>query len=170
MEKLVDDGLVKHIGVSNFSTKQVEDLLEYARIKPVINQVELHPLLAQRKLVGVCARKVSRFVTAAEIVCGKQLNACSSTSLFVLELAVPSPACTMFTADAVGVCVQFTCVQGPVCVMPHCAGDEEVRPGLLFDEVCNSLMGICVPRRDTWCVEPLIRSTMDAEHPDASLV
>lgn len=58
MEKLVDDGLVKHLGVSNFSAKQVEDLLQYARIKPVINQVELHPLLAQRKLVGTCARKV----------------------------------------------------------------------------------------------------------------
>ena len=59
MEKLVDDGLVKHIGVSNFNAKQVEEVLEYARIKPVMNQVELHPLLAQRKLVGVCARKVS---------------------------------------------------------------------------------------------------------------
>ena len=59
MEKLVDDGLVKHLGVSNFNAKQVEDVLEYARIKPVMNQVELHPLLAQRKLVGDCARKVS---------------------------------------------------------------------------------------------------------------
>jgi len=37
---------------------QVEELLEYARVRPVANQVELHPLLAQRKLVGVCLRKV----------------------------------------------------------------------------------------------------------------
>ena len=58
MEKMVDDGLVRHIGVSNFSVKQVEELLEHARIKPVANQIELHPFLAQRKLVGVCARKV----------------------------------------------------------------------------------------------------------------
>lgn len=58
MEELVDEGLVRHIGISNFSVKQVEELLEYARIKPVANQVELHPFLAQRKLVGVCARKV----------------------------------------------------------------------------------------------------------------
>lgn len=65
MEKLVDDGLVKHLGVSNFSAKQVEDLLEYAHIKPVINQVELHPLLAQRKLVGVCARKVDSSIAYA---------------------------------------------------------------------------------------------------------
>lgn len=58
MEKMVDDGLVRHLGVSNFSLKQVEELLEHARIKPVANQIELHPFLAQRKLVGVCARKV----------------------------------------------------------------------------------------------------------------
>lgn len=36
---------------------QVEDLLAVARVRPVVNQVELHPLLAQRKLVGVCLRK-----------------------------------------------------------------------------------------------------------------
>lgn len=65
MEQLVNDGLAKHIGVSNFSVKQIEELLEYARIKPVANQVELHPFLAQRKLVGVCARKVMHLLPSA---------------------------------------------------------------------------------------------------------
>ncbi|KAK9807579.1 hypothetical protein WJX72_003232 [[Myrmecia] bisecta] len=57
LEELVDEGLVRHIGVSNFSLAQVEALVAGARIKPVVNQVELHPLLAQRKLVGGCLRK-----------------------------------------------------------------------------------------------------------------
>ena len=43
MEKLVDQGLVKHIGVSNFSVKKLKDLLSYARIKPAVNQIEVHP-------------------------------------------------------------------------------------------------------------------------------
>ena len=43
MEKLVDQGLVKHIGVSNFSVKKLKDLLTYARIKPAVNQIEVHP-------------------------------------------------------------------------------------------------------------------------------
>lgn len=34
MEKLVDDGLVKSIGISNFSCKKIDTLLSYARIKP----------------------------------------------------------------------------------------------------------------------------------------
>lgn len=61
-EALVDEGLVRHIGVSNFSLSQVEEVLNFARIAPVLNQIELHPLLAQRKLVGVCARKGVRCV------------------------------------------------------------------------------------------------------------
>lgn len=56
MEALVDEGKVKALGVSNFSLKQVEDLVKSCRIKPLVNQVELHPFLAQRKLTGVCFR------------------------------------------------------------------------------------------------------------------
>lgn len=38
---------------------QVEDLASWARIQPVCNQVELHPMLAQRRLVEGCRRLVS---------------------------------------------------------------------------------------------------------------
>mmetsp|Transcript_5117 Transcript_5117/g.8896 ORF Transcript_5117/g.8896 Transcript_5117/m.8896 type:complete len:395 (+) Transcript_5117:216-1400(+) len=57
MEALVDAGLVKYIGLANFDLPQVERMLSACRIKPAALQVELHPLLAQRKLVGVCKRK-----------------------------------------------------------------------------------------------------------------
>ncbi|KAG4078810.1 hypothetical protein HA402_015400 [Bradysia odoriphaga] len=50
MEKLVDDGYVKSIGISNFSKAQTERLLSSARIKPVTNQVECHAYLTQTKL------------------------------------------------------------------------------------------------------------------------
>lgn len=39
MERLVDLGLVKSIGVSNFNSQQIERLLAHCRIKPVVNQV-----------------------------------------------------------------------------------------------------------------------------------
>ena len=40
MEQLVDEGLVKSIGVSNYSSKQVQEVLDNSRIKPAINQVK----------------------------------------------------------------------------------------------------------------------------------
>ncbi len=49
MEKLVDEGLVKNIGTSNHTIPKMELLLRDARIKPVANQMELHPHFQQPK-------------------------------------------------------------------------------------------------------------------------
>ena len=102
MEELVDSGLVRHLGVSNFSVKQVEELLECARIKPVANQVELHPFLPQRKLVGVCARKVTvndqkqrQFVQKERTIGGRGNNSIG----LILYLQ------TLTMVPSVGVCV-----------------------------------------------------------------
>lgn len=54
LEKLVDAGLVKSIGVANYTVTMLIDLLSYAKIKPVVNQVELHPYLPQSELVQFC--------------------------------------------------------------------------------------------------------------------
>ena len=40
MEKLVEEGLVKHIGVSNFNSDQIQHILDNATIKPATNQVK----------------------------------------------------------------------------------------------------------------------------------
>ncbi|TDB64107.1 aldo/keto reductase [Arundinibacter roseus] len=54
MEDCVDAGLTRTIGVSNFSIKKIEQLLETARINPAMLQVELHPFLQQNTLVKFC--------------------------------------------------------------------------------------------------------------------
>lgn len=54
MEALARSGLVRRIGVSNFGTSLLRDLLAYAEIRPSVLQVELHPFLAQEKLLRYC--------------------------------------------------------------------------------------------------------------------
>lgn len=47
MEKLVDLGLVRHIGTSNMTIPKLKLVLRDARIKPVVNEMELHPHFQQ---------------------------------------------------------------------------------------------------------------------------
>ncbi|KAI9479513.1 xylose reductase [Zychaea mexicana] len=51
MEKLVDDGLARNIGISNFNVQAILDLLTYCKHKPATLQVEIHPYLPQKRLV-----------------------------------------------------------------------------------------------------------------------
>jgi len=52
MEKCVELGLTKSIGVSNFNSQILMDLCSYAKILPVLNQVEIHPWLQQKGLIN----------------------------------------------------------------------------------------------------------------------
>jgi D-xylose reductase len=63
LEELVDAGLVRHIGVSNYGAALLRDLLAYARIRPAVLQIELHPFLIQEQLVRF-ARESGLAVTA----------------------------------------------------------------------------------------------------------
>ena len=57
MEEVVELGLVKAIGISNFSITKTEKLLETAKIVPAVNQVECHPYFQQQKLKEYCDSK-----------------------------------------------------------------------------------------------------------------
>jgi len=54
MEKLYDAGKARAIGVSNFSSKKLADLLAVARVPPAVDQVECHPVWQQGKLRAFC--------------------------------------------------------------------------------------------------------------------
>ncbi|XP_040264131.1 aldo-keto reductase family 1 member A1 isoform X1 [Bufo bufo] len=54
MEKLVEKGLTKAIGLSNFNKRQIDDVLSISTVKPAVLQVECHPYLAQNELIAHC--------------------------------------------------------------------------------------------------------------------
>ncbi|CEM29212.1 unnamed protein product [Vitrella brassicaformis CCMP3155] len=54
LEQLYSDGTAKAIGVSNFSIAHLKHIMQHATVKPMVNQIELHPLLVQDELVDFC--------------------------------------------------------------------------------------------------------------------
>ena len=57
MERLVDLKLVRSIGVSNFKESEIDEILRISRIRPAVNQIELHPYLNQRDMRDYCAKQ-----------------------------------------------------------------------------------------------------------------
>jgi len=57
MERLRADGKARAIGVSNYTVRHLEELLASSTEPPAMNQVELHPFLPQRELVGWCTTR-----------------------------------------------------------------------------------------------------------------
>lgn len=56
MERLYLEGRVERIGVCNFDEKHLSKLLKKCKIKPMYNEIELHPLFQQKKLVDFCVK------------------------------------------------------------------------------------------------------------------
>ncbi|MDR3328598.1 MAG: aldo/keto reductase [Prevotellaceae bacterium] len=56
MEKLVDEGLVRHIGSSNMTIPKLQLLLRDCRIKPACNEMEMHPHFQQPELLQYVAQ------------------------------------------------------------------------------------------------------------------
>tara|TARA_Y100000590_G_scaffold18605_1_gene22114 strand:- start:1457 stop:2437 length:981 start_codon:yes stop_codon:yes gene_type:complete len=63
MEKLVESGLVRNIGICNYNTGLLHDLISYAQIKPAMLQIESHPYLTQNHLIHL-AKDNSIAITA----------------------------------------------------------------------------------------------------------
>lgn len=61
LEEYVDKGKIRSIGVSNFNPHHLDELLEYARIRPVVNQIEIEPYMTQHDVVGYTFRRVFRW-------------------------------------------------------------------------------------------------------------
>lgn len=54
LEKLYEEGLIKSIGICNCHKHHIETILKECKIKPMVNEFEVHPLLTQKDLIGFC--------------------------------------------------------------------------------------------------------------------
>jgi len=57
MERLVDRGLVRHIGTSNMTVSKLTGVLRDASVRPAANEMEIHPHFQQPELFDFCVRE-----------------------------------------------------------------------------------------------------------------
>lgn len=74
MEDLYFQGKLRSIGVSNFKEHHIEELKRFARIMPMVNQVELHPEFRQFELQEYCKKEGILVEAWSPLMRGEALN------------------------------------------------------------------------------------------------
>jgi D-xylose reductase len=134
MQELVGAGLVREIGVSNFGTSLIRDLLSYAAIPPAMLQIELHPYLTQEKLVRYCHE--SKIAVTGFSPLGAQsyfsLNMAQSNEA-VIEQPVIKSIAARHGRTAAQVVMRWG-IQRGIAIVPKTSQIERLRENLaLFD-------------------------------------
>lgn len=74
MEKILADGKARAIGVSNYTARHLDELLEKAKVPPSVNQVEFSPFLHQRDLLEHCRRHGIQLEAYGPLVRGQRMD------------------------------------------------------------------------------------------------
>ncbi len=74
LEKAKQDGLTRHIGISNFTVALIDEALKIAKEPLVCDQFECHPFLDQSKLIAACRRHDMAVVAYSPIARGTARN------------------------------------------------------------------------------------------------
>jgi len=134
MEAIQLQGLAKQIGVCNYNTGLLHDLMSYARIKPAVLQVESHPYLTQERLM----RLANQY--GIEVTAFSPLGALSYLELdmagaaeSVLEQAVVKQAAQRLNKTAAQVVLRWGVQRGNA-IIPKTSRPERLAENLnIFD-------------------------------------
>lgn len=131
MEEAVREGKVRSIGVSNFSTKKVLDLLRFCQIKPVMNQVELHPYLQQWETMKTLGE--NGILLTAYFPLGGAMNMANTTEVPLIKDPRIVKIAEKHGKSAAQVLIRWAIQRGTVCI-PKSVHDYRIKENFdVFD-------------------------------------
>jgi len=74
LEKILDSGRARAVGVSNYTERHLQDLLSKSSVVPAVNQVEFSPFLYQRDLLEFCRKHRIQLEAYAPLTAGRRLD------------------------------------------------------------------------------------------------
>ena len=125
MEALVDEGLVKSIGVSNWTVALLNDMLAYARIPPATNQFEINPYNKREELVAFCLKNNVRPV-AFKLICRAERNRFTDFRKSILEEPVVLELSEKYRKTPAQI-IQAWCLSRGCAYIAKSTNDERIR-------------------------------------------
>lgn len=134
MEELVAEGLVKNIGIANFSCALMQDMVKYAKVMPNVLQVEHHLYLQQPSLLKY-AKSQGMSVTAYSSFGGKsywEINAATKEIQDLLTHSVVTEIAAKHKKTTAQVLLRWATQRG-VAVIPKSSNEGRLKENLALD-------------------------------------
>ena len=125
MEAALEQGLAKHIGVSNFNKNHIKEVWDTAVHKPEMNQVEMHPFLQQEELLGFCTNNEIHLTAYAPL--GSLVD--ENTTLRLLENDTIKNLSNSRNMSPAQIALAYT-IQRGIAVIPKSINEERLLQNL----------------------------------------
>lgn len=151
MEELYLEGKIRAIGVSNFLPHHMENLLETAKIKPMVNQIEFHPGYSQEAAVAYCQERDILVQAWSPIGRGRVLQ-----DELIIELA------EKYGVTPAQICLRYA-LQRQVVPLPKSSSMERMKQN-------QDLFSFKISQSDMYRLETMPQTGWSGEHPDRERV
>jgi len=135
MEKLLQSGKVRSIGVSNFSIKLLRQVIDQCNIVPAVNQVEMHPCLPRADLKSFCDEK--KIILTAYSPLGKPSDTATSETLpSLLENDIIADIASKLGVTPSQVLLSWNAQRGS-CVIPKSEREARLKANLTLVKIAE---------------------------------
>ena len=100
MEECLERGWVRSMGVSNYGEKHLKDMLNYARIMPAVNQIEINPWLQRPSLVSATIESGAAPMAYSPLARGHKVNDPSLSEVAEILGCTPAQAAIKWCIDS----------------------------------------------------------------------
>ncbi len=151
MEELYEEGKIRAIGLSNFLPHHIESLLQTAKIRPMVNQLEIHPGYAQEVAVAYC--KQHNIQVQAWSPMGRTR---------VLQDDLIITLAEKYKVTPTRLCLRF-CLQKGIIPLPKSSSVERMKEN-------QDIFNFTISKEDMYRLETMPQTGWSGEHPDRERV